>query len=285
MKSTSTFNAELKFWRPLSGIRVLLGFYNRLAPSHPFLSSDNGVSLHTEQGPIRSNLHRPNYWCRFIFVGGEAKALFPDPHTVGKDKARWAGGRRLEWRRVRAPSNVHASAHDQIRAMSTHSPHLYAGKKAPHLKCSAGGHAAKPPTPQSVEGRRTRDVKGGRGWRDAGRQSWCTDSTVTGLNYPASAQHWKEFSKDGSRLNRLMPTFTGLSCLTASLWIKILIKGRAMQGEMAGMAPERRCHAKTTCSEEVGSEGKGRRQRVVLGFVFCKIVPKYHRGPLFSWQQ
>lgn len=52
-----------------------------------------------------------------------------------------------------------------------------------------------------------------------------------------------------------------------------------MQGEMGGMAPERRCHAKATCSKEVGSEGEGRRQRVVLVFVFCKIVPKYHLGP------
>lgn len=186
----------------------------------------------------------------------------------------------MEWSRARAPSNVHASAHDQIHAVSTHSPHLYAGKQAPRLKCRAGGQAAKPPS-QSVEGRRARDVKGGRGWRDAGRQSWGTDSTVTGLNYPASAQHWKEFSKDCCRLNRLMPTFTGLSCLTASLWIKILIKGRAMQGEMGGMAPERTRHAKATCSKEVGSEGEGRRQRVVLGFVFCKIVPKYHLGPCF----
>lgn len=52
-----------------------------------------------------------------------------------------------------------------------------------------------------------------------------------------------------------------------------------MQGEMGGVAPERRCHAKATCSKEVGSEGEGRRQRVVLVFVFCKIVPKYHLGP------
>lgn len=54
-----------------------------------------------------------------------------------------------------------------------------------------------------------------------------------------------------------------------------------MQGEMGGMAPKRRCHAKATCSKEVGIEGKGRRQLVVLGFVFCKNVPKYHLGPRF----
>lgn len=59
-----------------------------------------------------------------------------------------------------------------------------------------------------------------------------------------------------------------------------------MQGEMGGMAPKRECQANATCSKEVGSEGEGRRQRVVLGFVFCETVPKYNLGPrfFFFWQ-
>lgn len=86
MKGTSTFNAELKFWRPLSGIRVLPGFNNRLVSSHPFLSSDETVSLcilsRAPYGPI----------CTDQIIGVASYLLEEKLRPFFLIKARWVGG-------------------------------------------------------------------------------------------------------------------------------------------------------------------------------------------------
>lgn len=40
-----------------------------------FFCAARAATLHTKQGPIRPNLHRPIYWCRFRFVGGKAESF------------------------------------------------------------------------------------------------------------------------------------------------------------------------------------------------------------------
>lgn len=98
MKSTCTKMQYEGFWGPYFTLQYIWVFI--MDSSHHFLSTaKNSMSLHTKQGPIRPNLHCPNHWCRFRFVGQEAEAFFQDPYTVGKERGDTRGG--WGWRETR----------------------------------------------------------------------------------------------------------------------------------------------------------------------------------------
>lgn len=159
----------------------------------------NCIFLHTKQGPIRPNLHCPIYWCRFWFVGGKAEAFSLIPALWGcgaQEGVRVRGNWRwLGW----TTSTTHTFTHIHcIHTFAQPRPRTRTqscmGWKAKHTHITFEMYSSQSHSynPQRDWGGAARD-EGREGGKDGWRESQCTDRTVTGLNYQASAAHWKQF--------------------------------------------------------------------------------------------
>lgn len=190
----------------------------------------NCSSLHTEQGPIRSNLLSPNYCRRFIFVEGEAEGLFFFlRHALHSGGGKWVAKRTADTQDCNRKTTW---SHVQDQDTYAHT------QNAPH-GCISMLLSTRHTVKRGIE-LRPKSGWGGGGLKGRqGGRSGRSDSAVTGLNYRESGEHREEFPKERCHPNRLIPTFTGLSSRpSACLPIKILAKGRegvaTMQAEMEG---------------------------------------------------
>lgn len=155
-----------------------MGFHNGLLSCHHFLSTaKNSMSMHTKQGPIRTNLHCPNHWCRFRFVGREAEAFFPHPFAIGKERGdtRGATGCRQTSGVLadrQSPNHINCTCictSSDTRMCCVHL-HFYTHKHTWHLKCTVHRCTANPIVKWgAMRGRAGR----WNGWRDMQRESVC----------------------------------------------------------------------------------------------------------------